>query len=117
MSACGLPKELLLRKPWQYRHVYANGRRLRGRNFTLIWVANDCGESRLGISVHGFKSAVRRNRVKRLIREFFRRNRPFFQEALCARAAVAGADMVFAVRREFDCTSNQFAEEVQRLLR
>lgn len=88
-----LPKTALLRKPEQYSVVYRQGKRLRGSHFSLIFIENDQGYNRLGISVHGVKKAVLRNRMKRIIREFFRLNRDFLPPS---------KDIVFAVRKE--CT-------------
>lgn len=88
-----LPKTALLRKPEQYTVVYRQGKRLRGTHFSLIFIDNDQGYNRLGISVHGVKRAVDRNRMKRIVREFFRLNRDFLPPS---------KDIVFAVRKE--CT-------------
>ncbi len=88
-----LPKTALLRKPEQYSVVYRQGKRLRGSHFSLIFSENDQDFNRLGISVHGVKKAVLRNRMKRIIREFFRLNRDFLPPS---------KDIVFAVRKE--CT-------------
>lgn len=109
MKPLALPKTLLLRKPWEYRKVYEGGQRRRGANLTLIQLANGGPENRLGISIHGVKSAVRRNRIKRIIREFFRLNRRFLQPA---------ADVVFAVRQGFHPDSPaEVKAMVERLLR
>ncbi|PLX46733.1 MAG: ribonuclease P protein component [Desulfobulbaceae bacterium] len=86
-----LPKTALLRNPAQYSVVYRQGKRLRGAHFSLIYIDNDYGFNRLGISVHGVKKAVLRNRMKRIIREFFRLHRDFLPP---------GKDIVFAVRKE-----------------
>lgn len=96
MKLLPLPKASLLRKSWEYNKVYRQGRRLRGRDFSVIYVPNGRAESRLGISVHGVKRAVRRNRIKRIIREFYRLNRTFIDSAV---------DVIFAVRQGFmlDC--------------
>ena len=88
-----LPKTALLRKSAQYKAVYQQGKRIRGRHFSLIVLDNDHGYNRLGISVHGVKTAVRRNRFKRIVREFFRLNRDFLPPS---------KDIVFAIRKE--CT-------------
>ena len=88
-----LPKTALLRKPAQYSVVYRQGKRFRGPHFSLIFIDNDLGFNRLGISVHGVKKAVLRNRMKRIIREFFRVNRDFLPPS---------KDIVFAIRKE--CT-------------
>ena len=109
MRPFALPKELLLAKPWQYKRVYSQGKRLRGQNFSVIFLANGLTDSRLGISVHGVKHAVRRNRMKRIIREFFRQNRNFLEPA---------SDVVFAVRSGFACDSpGEIAEAVGKLLK
>ncbi len=91
-----LPKRLLLRRPAEYQRVYRRGRRRRGQHITIIFADNGGGDTRLGISVHGVKKAVRRNRIKRLIREYFRLHRREF---------APGVDIVFAVRREFTAES------------
>jgi ribonuclease P protein component len=108
----------LLTKPWQYRLVYARGRRLRGDQFSLIYLVNEAGENRLGISVHGVNSAVRRNRLKRIIREFYRHHRSFITRALAATIPPGtGVDVIFATRRGFTADSPQEIERaVQELL-
>ncbi len=104
-----LPKTSLLVKPRQYQAVYRNGRRLRGEWFSLIIMANGLEKSRLGISVHGVKRAVRRNRIKRIVREFFRTNKDIITPP---------ADIVFAVRKEFSLNSPQeIKQAVTALLR
>jgi len=109
MKPLALPKSLLLRKPWEYRKVYEGGQRVRGARLTLIHLANGGADNRLGISIHGVKSAVRRNRIKRIIREYFRLNRDFLQPA---------ADVVFAVRDGFKPdTLGEVRELLERMLR
>lgn len=52
------------------------GQRVTSRSFLLFGLPNDVGHSRLGITVtKKIGGAVRRNRIKRLLREVFRRNR------------------------------------------
>jgi ribonuclease P protein component len=89
----GLPKSCLLRKTAEFNLVYRGGRRLYGRNFALIFLPADRPYSRLGISVpRKVGNAVRRNRIKRLVRETFRLHRPLFPGA---------SDIVFTVRPGF----------------
>lgn len=89
----GLPKQSLIRKGWEFERVYSQGKRLHGKGFTLICRANAEGCSRIGISVHGkIRGAVKRNRIKRIIRESFRLDRELYPP---------GADIVFAVRPDF----------------
>ena len=90
-----LLKSSLVRKGWEFDEVYSKGKRLHGKGFTLICCSNSTDESRLGISVHRkIRGAVKRNRIKRIIRESFR---------LGQKQYPAGADIVFAVRPDFPC--------------
>lgn len=98
MQRYTLPKTALIRKSAQYDAVYRRGKRIRGQHFSLIFLENDQGYNRMGISVHGVKTAVRRNRFKRIVREFFRLNRDFLPPA---------KDIVFAIRKECSLDSPQ----------
>ncbi|HIJ90273.1 MAG: ribonuclease P protein component [Desulfobulbaceae bacterium] len=107
MKAQALPKAKLLLKPWQYKLVYDQGKRVRGQNFSLIYLPNRTSSNRLGISVHGVRLAVQRNRIKRIIREFFRHNQDFFEPH---------SDVVFAVRSGFVPDSPREVEAFVRAL-
>lgn len=62
-----------------YRIIYEQGVRRSSRFFTIIACGNPNGVKRLGITVtKKTGNAVFRNRTKRLIREFFRRNKDLF---------------------------------------
>ncbi|CAG0889459.1 unnamed protein product [Cyprideis torosa] len=92
-----LPKTCLLRKKREFDKVYRQGRRLHGAGFSLIFCENGLEHSRLGISIHRrLKGAVRRNRIKRIIRESFRLNREKYPLL---------SDIVFAVRVDFAARS------------
>ena len=104
-KALTLPSRLLLKKTSEFQNVYRHGKRLRGRNFILIFLPNGRGECRVGVSVHGVKKAVRRNRIKRLFKEFFRLNRDIMDPA---------ADIVFAVRGGCELNSLETVEEAVR---
>ena len=82
-----------LRSNAEFARVYRLGRRLRGDHFALILLPNGAEHSRLGISVQRKTgSAVRRNRIKRLVREAFRQS-PALLPAPC--------DVVCTVRPGF----------------
>lgn len=92
-----LPKQHLLRTNGDFQQVYRSGRRLRGEGFVLIFLKNSFEYNRLGISVQRKTgNAVRRNRIKRLIREVFRLHRELFP---------AAADVVVAIRPGFSLDS------------
>lgn len=63
----------------RYRAIYAQGVWRSSRHFTAITCINDKKTGRLGITVtKKAGNAVKRNRIKRLIREFFRLNKCLF---------------------------------------
>lgn len=69
-----MPPSAKLRKSSEFRVVYESGRRYDGPLMTAFVHPNGRGEHRLGITVSRkiSKAAVRRNRMKRLLRETFR---------------------------------------------
>jgi ribonuclease P protein component len=69
-----LPRSAKLRKSSEFRVVYGSGRRYDGVLMTAFVLPNPCGQHRLGITASRkvSRSAVGRNRVKRLLRESFR---------------------------------------------
>ena len=70
-----------------FERVYREGSRARGATMTVAAAPNGLGHARLGLSVGKvvWKGAVKRNRVRRLLREAFR-----LEQA----ALPAGADLV-----------------------
>ena len=93
----GLPKYCLLRKNWEFEAVYRHGTRLHGKGFSIIYLANDRGYSRIGISIsRKLKGAVTRNRIKRIFKESFRLNRERYP---------LEADIVVTVRPDFSLNS------------
>ena len=59
----------------QFKEVLARGLRVSDGLLTLYMAKNDCGHSRLGVSVgKSCGGAVVRNRIKRLLREAFRQS-------------------------------------------
>lgn len=76
-------KNAHIRKKPEYTHVFSRGKKVWGRHF-LGYVLLEAGmETRLGLVVsRKVGQAVTRNRVKRLIREFFRSNRRRFPQGM-----------------------------------
>lgn len=101
-----LPKKHLVRKGWEYQHIYNNGKRLHGKGFSLICLSNEREHNRLGISIHRkIRGAVKRNRIKRIVREAFRIHRNSFPQNM---------DIVFTVRPDFNLKS---PDEIQLAVR
>lgn len=65
-----------IRKGWEFRRVYRAGGRAQGPYLSVVVCRNEFHHSRLGLSV-GKKlgPAVRRNKLKRLVREAYRLTR------------------------------------------
>ncbi|MGQ0793791.1 MAG: ribonuclease P protein component [Deltaproteobacteria bacterium] len=74
------PSESRIRQSSDFKEALHSGARLYSGNFTLIYRENSLGCPRLGLIVgkKSSKSAVKRNRAKRIIREVFRLNRSIF---------------------------------------
>jgi ribonuclease P protein component len=70
------PKTARLRKRAEFVNVSRRGVKLQSANFVVVIWAKGQQENRLGITVSGkVGNAVTRNRIKRSIREYFRRHR------------------------------------------
>jgi ribonuclease P protein component len=90
METRSFGKDERIRKKNDYIRIYKRGSRGYSEHFTWIIHQSPAGIRRLGITA-GKKvgKAVRRNRIKRLLREFFRLNKSRLPE---------GQDIVIMVR-------------------
>src|SRR5688500_13890188 len=62
-----------LRKRFEFGRARDQGRRVHTQSFVLLIRPNQLDRTRLGLTVsHKVGNAVRRNRIKRLVREVFR---------------------------------------------
>jgi len=91
-----LPKTHRIRKRAEFLHIQRVGRRKSGARFVVITEPCHNGISRLGITTsRHVGGAVVRNRVRRLVREFFRRRKhqivPPQDIVVIARAGAANA--------------------------
>lgn len=70
-----------VRQGWQYKRVYARGKALSSPHFKLTVAPSEEKKRRLGLAISKkVGSAVRRNRIKRLVREVFRTAKEQFPE-------------------------------------
>ena len=95
MPAAGLPREARLRRAGDFAALRHVSGRFGGRCFNLRYRLNELGHARLGLAISKrvSKRAVERNRIKRLLRESFRRVRqqlPPVDVMVMAREQAAG---------------------------
>lgn len=88
------PKTARLRKRTEFVKLSHTGSKFHSAHFVVITKSNDAIESRLGITVSGkVGNSVVRNRIKRQVREYFRRHRADLPKAtdflIIARSAAA----------------------------
>ena len=76
MNKQSFGKKERVRKRTQYLDIYRRGGRVHSNNFIVILSPNLSGGKRLGVAVSKkVGNAAQRNRIKRLLREFFRLNK------------------------------------------
>lgn len=84
MSSLAFGRDSRLRRRAQFLRVQRRGKRVHTAHFVVILLPSEepDGERRLGVTVtRKVANAVGRNRVKRVVREVFRRNRELFPMA------------------------------------
>jgi ribonuclease P protein component len=106
----GLRREERLRSEKEFEAIAKEGRRRHTKNFLVITRKNDQGFSRLGaVASKKLGKAVERNRVKRLMREFFRRNKD--------RLPRSTDYMIVGKKGAQDLTYTHVADELSALLK
>ena len=95
----GFKKINRLTRPAEFQHVFSTSCRSRDAQFLVMAIGNGKSYPRLGmvVSKKSLKLAVSRNRVKRQIRESFRRNS----------SSLSGLDIVVMAHRDAALTDHK----------
>lgn len=102
------PAKFKIKTSRDFRNILIKGTKTHSENFILYTRPNSLGFPRLGLSVgkKASASSVRRNRMKRVLREVFRQNKPAF----------SSNDIVFVIKN--DVSDKKFSEvhsEIRKL--
>ncbi|HOD35017.1 MAG TPA: ribonuclease P protein component [Syntrophales bacterium] len=109
MESITFRKNERIRKRSDYTTLHRQGKRVHAEHFTLILKKNPLGCRRLGVTT-GKKvgNSVKRNRMKRLLREFFRLNKEKLPDS---------HDLWIIVRKDFSAyTYDQVREALENIL-
>ena len=91
-AAARLPRAHRLARASDIRRCLTHGRRRRLEHLDMIWIDNQTGQPRMGLIVPKFQtSAVARNRLRRRLREIWRRD---------LQASQPPGDLLIRARRE-----------------
>lgn len=108
LSDASFPKSAHLRKPDEFRAVYDHRCKAGDGHLLIFARRNELGETRCGLSVsrkqHG--CAVKRNRIKRLLREAFRLSRSELP---------VGLDLILIPRRASGAGIADYKDSICRL--
>lgn len=88
------PKDLKIRKTSEYDRIFGKSKRLTSEHFIILYAPNSLGYPRAGFVVakKNVSGAVGRNRVKRILRDIFRRNKSLFDSMDFVFVAKSGSD-------------------------
>lgn len=102
-------KEHRLSKSTEFRHVFSRGKRTATRYFVIYSLPNRLSFPRLGIQVKAkIGSAVKRNYIKRMVREAFRKMRSDFRQPV---------DLIFIAEKEIlNLTCGEFEQEFRMVV-
>jgi len=79
MENCGFPKKIRVKKESEFNQIIKNGTKKSGKDVTLFCLRSQDEGQKFGIKIsRGMKGAVKRNKIKRIIRETLRKNKDQF---------------------------------------
>src|SRR5687767_2934568 len=102
-------KEHRLRKSTEFRRVFSRGKRTANRYFVIYSLHNKLSYPRIGIQVKAkIGSAVKRNYIKRMVRETFRKLKSEFRQPV---------DMILIAEKDIlDVRGPEFEKEFRKVV-
>ena len=108
-------RQLRLLRPAEYKRVFSHACRVGTKHLTMLTVANQLGHPRLGmaISKKSVKRAVKRNLIKRQLRESFRLHQAIIGDFDVVVLAKPGCDRLprAELRQQIDSCWQKIANE------
>ncbi len=79
MKEEGFPGSIRIKRKKEWQEVVKKGERLLSQNLSILRLKTEEKKAKFGIGIRpGIKGAVKRNRIKRLLREILRKNKEKF---------------------------------------
>lgn len=103
MKKLSFPRQRRLVTKAEFKSIFDKSKKINQKHLVLLYQRNQSPHARLGVIVakRTVNSAVKRNRIKRILRESFRH----YQDTL------KGMDIIVIARRQCDQLSNQKLRE------
>jgi ribonuclease P protein component len=118
MENCGFPKKIRVKKESEFNQIIKNGDKKSGKDVTLFRLPSPDEGQKFGIKIsRGMKGAVKRNKIKRIIRETLRKNKDQFDpnEKVVVLVKSPAKEMKRKVHtQEVDC--DRLKEELENLI-
>ena len=111
MGTLSFPKEERLQNSSHFQKVFQYGRKQKSEAITIFFLKNELPQNRLGISIgKKFGSAVKRNRMKRLVREAYLLNKQKFLQG-----NLSTFDIVIVIHRPKYSTLSEVTQALEKL--
>ncbi len=111
----GFSRQLRLLKPAEFKQVFSNACRVGSKHLTMLATANLLGHPRLGMAISrkNVKRAVKRNLIKRQLRESFRLHQAIIGDFDVVVLAKPGSDRLerHELREEIDSCWQMIAKK------